>query len=62
MAAKMLEWENAWAEYVEALNAFDADWTGENFVQDIGRVGRRLADAKRHLRTVDAEFCTRLGI
>lgn len=55
-------WENAWAEYVTALDNYDADWSGENFVIDIGRAGARLNDAKRHLRSLDADFCNRLGI
>lgn len=56
------EWEAAWAEYVEALDAYDADWSGENFVIDIGRVGATLNAAKRRLRHLDRDFCARLGI
>lgn len=56
------EWEEAWAEYIEALDAYDADWSGPDFVLDIGRVGRRLDDARRRLRALDPEFCKRLGV
>ena len=57
-----LRWETAWAEYVDALTSYDADWSGENFVEDIARCARRLADAKRQLRAIDPIFCKMLGI
>ncbi len=55
-------WEAAWSEYVDALDSYDAAWSGENFVLDISRMARRLKDAKASLRTLDAEFYNRLGI
>ena len=58
----ILAWETAWAEYINALAAYDADWSGPDFVSTIGRLGRALADAKRALRVIDADFCARLGI
>ena len=58
----MNAWESAWADYVEALDAYDADWSGPEFVIDIGRVGRRLRDAARALWALDSAFCARLGV
>ena len=58
----MNAWESAWAEYVEALDAYDADWSGPDFVLDIARVAQRLREAKRTLRALDSAFCARLGI
>lgn len=60
--SKVNEWESAWAEYINALDNYDADWSGENFNFDIGRAGSRLRDAKNELRAIDALFCTALGI
>ena len=55
-------WEAAWTEYVNALENADADWSGENFVIDYARAARRVKDAVRGLRAIDAEFCDSLGI
>lgn len=55
-------WEAAWAEYVDALAAYDLDWSGPDFVIDIGRVGRRLNEAKQRLRSIDENFCNTLCI
>jgi len=57
----MTTWEEAWQEYLDALEAYEADWCGEDFVFDIARVARRLQEAKRTLRRLDAAFCERLA-
>ncbi len=56
------EWESAWAEYVNALDNYDADWSGEDFVIDIARAKWRIMTAQRRLRELDTAFCQRLGI
>jgi hypothetical protein len=58
----MNEWESAWGEYVDALDNYDADWSGEDFVHSIGRAAARLNDAKSRLRAMDRDFCQRIGI
>jgi hypothetical protein len=55
-------WEVAWSEYVEALDAYEADWSGEDFPFSMLRVGHRLSEAKSRLRGLDPEFCNRLEI
>jgi hypothetical protein len=56
------QWEAVWAEYVDALDNYDADWSGEDFVIDIAKAKWRIITAQRQLRTLDAAFCKRLGI
>ena len=55
-------WEEAWSEYIDALKACDADWSGPDFVIDIAREKRRLQDAEQNLRSIDANFCNLIGI
>lgn len=62
LLARIEQWESAWSEYVSALEYYDLDWSGENFVIDIGNAGRRLKDAQNALRAIDADFCKSLGI
>ena len=58
----MSEWEEAWADFVSAEDAFLGDWSGEDYVPTIGRMAQRFDDAKRRLRLLDPVFCGQLGI
>lgn len=55
-------WESAWADFVQALDAYHADWSGPYFTEVLPRLSRRLAEAKRVIRSLDPEFCDRMGI
>lgn len=59
---KMEQWEQAWADYVFALDAQDAQLGGEDFVYWCGLAARRLDEAKVRLRRIDREFCDRIEI
>lgn len=59
---KVEAWESAWAEYVNALDAYDNVFPGEDFVPDCGRAGARLNDAKQTLRMLDPVFAKTLDI
>jgi hypothetical protein len=56
------EWEEAWAEHVDALDWYDHVPPGEDWVFDISRAAMRLKDAASRLRSIDRDFCERLGI
>lgn len=61
--AKVEAWEEAWSEYVSALERYeDWDLSGPEFVVDIGRAGAALAEAKRVLRGLDPEFCKLVAV
>jgi hypothetical protein len=61
---KVAEWEEAWGEYMSALEDDDnwECWAGEDCVLHVGRLAANLRDAKLRLRGIDADFCKRLGI
>ncbi len=61
---KIEQWEAAWADYIFALDAWDAtlEIGGEDFVYWCGIAGRRLDEAKRQLRHLGPDFCKSLGI
>ena len=61
---KIEQWEEAWADYIFALDAWDAtlEIGGDDFVYWCGIAGRRLDEAKRQLRHLDPEFCKSLDI
>lgn len=55
-------WEEAWSDYVSALDLQDARVDGENFAYWSHVAATRLRDARNRLRCIDAEFCKQLGI
>ena len=61
---KVLEWEEAWSDYVNTLEAEDhwQDWAGEDFVTGVARLVWNRRDAENRLRAIDHEFCATLGI
>lgn len=60
--SKISQWEEAWSDYVSALDLMYADTSGADSVYWAGVAGRRLADATMRLREIDAEFCASMGI
>ena len=56
------QWEEAWSDYILALDMGDAEIVGEDAVYWAGIAGRRLDEAKRQLRHLNPDFCKSLGI
>lgn len=55
-------WEQAWADYMLALDTQDAEPCGDDFAIWCGLTARRMRDAQARLRQIDRAFCDRLGI
>ena len=59
---KIEQWEEAWANYISALEIWESDISGEARVHWCGVAGRRLNEAKRRMRQLDPDFCKTLQI
>lgn len=59
---KIEQWEEAWTDYIFALEVWESDIPGEDHVYWCGVAGRRLDEAKRRLRQLDPDFCKTLNI
>lgn len=62
--AKVVKWEDAWANYVDALDSWESadHWHGDGWVSSCGRLGGNLRDAENRLRALDPAFCKTMGI
>ena len=56
------QWEDAWANYIFALEMWETEIPGEDAIYWAGVAGRRLDEAKRQLRQLDPDLCKELGI
>lgn len=63
---KVEAWEAAWAEYINALEDYDSldagIYNGEDWVFHVSRISGYVKDAQQKLRSIDREFCEKLGI
>ena len=59
---KIEQWEEAWANYISALEMWESDISGEDHVYWCGVAGQRLDEAKRWMRQLDPDFCKTLQI
>jgi hypothetical protein len=62
MTLGLEQWEEAWSDYIFALEMWDTGVEGEDTIYWAGVAGRRLFDAKCQLREIDPTFCQSLGI
>lgn len=61
-AAQIEQWEEAWSDYVFALEAWDAEIVGDDAVYWAGIAGRRLREATARIRQLSPDLCRCLGI